>query len=122
MDTRLKERLVGAVALVLIVVLVVPELLTGPRKTSPPAATEAPAQVRTVVVDLAHSEADSGPRAAAADAAPVLAPAPAPAPAAAETPPQADADVILEEDVDSLGAHGYAPFPPARAGIPLSSM
>jgi cell division septation protein DedD len=54
MEQRIKERLVGAVALVAIVVIVVPELLTGPR---PPAAVPAAeAGLHTVTIDLAAGE------------------------------------------------------------------
>ena len=57
METRIKERLVGAIALVVIVVVVVPELLTGPRATTPVAgAPAAQTPVRTVRIDLATGE------------------------------------------------------------------
>jgi DedD protein len=114
MDTRLKERLVGAVALVLIVVLVVPELLTGPRRPQPPAASDAPAQVRVVVVDLAHSEAGPVVR-PAADAAPVLAPVTVPtAPAGAATA----ATAATAASAPATDADGAAPPPPALAAAP----
>ena len=49
MEIRTKERLIGATALVLIVVIVVPELLTGPRHVaqSPRQLTAAPTQTVT---------------------------------------------------------------------------
>lgn len=60
MDRRVKERLVGATILVAVIVVVVPELLSGPK----PAASSAPATptasvqepVRNVTVDLATSK------------------------------------------------------------------
>ena len=59
MDRRVKERLVGASILVVLIVLIVPELLSGP--ASPPATTAPPAGTpeagRTVTVDLATSKA-----------------------------------------------------------------
>ena len=60
METQVKERLTGAVILVTLIVLLVPELLTGgPGKESPPADVAAPsvgtageAAVRTYSIDL----------------------------------------------------------------------
>src|ERR1700684_4544940 len=59
MDRRVKERLVGASILAVLIVLVVPELLSGP---APVPATSrlpvsAPEPVRNVTVDLATSKA-----------------------------------------------------------------
>jgi len=58
-EAHLKERLVGAIVLVAIVVVVVPELLTGPRGSAPPdgAARGSSAPVGEVTIDLA-----GGPR------------------------------------------------------------
>jgi DedD protein len=81
MDRRVKERLIGASILVALVVLVVPELLSGPKPGTVPAPTlpaAAPEAVRNVTVDLhpgsAPSDADVEPaspsqRAAAPDTA-----------------------------------------------------
>jgi DedD protein len=58
MDRRVKERLIGASILVAFVVLVVPELLSGPKPTPAPAPTlpaAAPEPTRSVEVDLATS-------------------------------------------------------------------
>ena len=55
LGTQTRQRLIGAIALVAIVVIVVPELLTGPRSPAPSGATPA-AQVRTVTIDLAAGE------------------------------------------------------------------
>jgi DedD protein len=61
MDRRVKERLLGASILVAIVVLVVPELLSGPKAGAPPAAPNAitPEPIRNVTVDLATSKAQA---------------------------------------------------------------
>jgi DedD protein len=77
MDRRLKERLVGATILVALIVLVVPELLSGPKRPAlPPLAAGLPAAAsRSVVVDLATSKAVAEPESGAA-----LQPAPADAP------------------------------------------
>jgi len=87
MDRRVKERLIGASILVAIAVLVVPELLSGPRTTGPvplslPAG--APEPIRTVTVDLATSKT-SPPSATPESSAPGAAP-PSPGGAGA-TPP-----------------------------------
>jgi DedD protein len=59
MDRRVKERLVGASILVVLVILIVPELLSGP---APPAPAQtlparAPEPIRNVTVDLRTSQA-----------------------------------------------------------------
>jgi DedD protein len=55
MDRRVKERLVGASILVVLIVLVVPELLSGPPSAGR-APVPAPQPVRNVTVDLATSK------------------------------------------------------------------
>src|ERR1700727_429150 len=60
MDRRVKERLIGASILVALVVLVVPELLSGPKPNIAPVPTlpaAAPEPVRNVTVDLTTSKA-----------------------------------------------------------------
>lgn len=59
MDRRVKERLIGASILVALIVLVVPELLSGPRPSalSAPRPATAPEPTRNVTVDLATSKA-----------------------------------------------------------------
>lgn len=63
MDRRVKERLIGASILVALIVLVVPELLSGPKSAVPsakPAASfpaNAPEPTRNVTLDLATSKA-----------------------------------------------------------------
>jgi DedD protein len=63
MDRRVKERLIGASILVVLIVLVVPELLSGPKSAVPsatPAAifpANAPEATRNVTLDLATSKA-----------------------------------------------------------------
>lgn len=66
MDRRVKERLVGASILLLLIVLIVPELLSGPAPAiagrplaaGRPAAS-APEAVRNITVDLATSKASA---------------------------------------------------------------
>jgi DedD protein len=61
MDRRVKERLVGATILVVLIVLIVPELLSGPKArvtpVQPPSAAGPAEVVRNVTVDLATSKA-----------------------------------------------------------------
>jgi DedD protein len=62
MDRRVKERLIGASILVALVVLVVPELLSGPKPNMAPAPTlpaAAPQPIRNVTVDLTTSKASA---------------------------------------------------------------
>ena len=59
MDRRVKERLIGASIVVVLIVLVVPELLSGPKSPvlSAPHPAAAPEPTRNVTVDLATSKA-----------------------------------------------------------------
>jgi DedD protein len=59
MDRRVKERLIGASILVALVVMIVPELLSGPKRAaqSAPQPAIAPEPTRHVTVDLATSKA-----------------------------------------------------------------
>jgi DedD protein len=97
-ERRAKERLIGASILVVLLVLVVPELLSGPKPAAPSApllpapSASAPEPVRTVTVDLATSKStstdtDNGLIDSAA-------PASAPAASAAETPEAASAPAV----------------------------
>jgi DedD protein len=88
MDRRVKERLIGASILVVLIVLVVPELLSGP-KSAPapqpilPAAATASEPNRTVLVDLSTSK----PAAVAEPEEPAIRPASAAAPNPTPPPP-----------------------------------
>jgi DedD protein len=59
MDRRVKERLVGASILVALIVLIVPELLSGPTPSAvmPKPPVNAPEPIRNVTVDLAPGRA-----------------------------------------------------------------
>jgi len=84
MDTPSKERLVGAIMFVVLIVLLVPEILSGPHHVAPPANAGAgsAAPMRTYTIDLGNPARMATP--AAADAKP---PALPPPPAAAAVPP-----------------------------------
>ena len=62
MEEQVKARLIGATVLVVLAVLLVPELLSGPRQSAPPAgATEGKRGTRTVTIDLGGA-VDAGAR------------------------------------------------------------
>jgi DedD protein len=89
MDRRLKERLVGATILVVLIILIVPELLSGPKPAvrAPAAVAGGPAEpVRNVTVDLATSKATPAED-LAASAASSSTPASPPAAASSAAPP-----------------------------------
>jgi DedD protein len=86
MDRRVKERLVGATILVALIVLIVPELLSGPKRRvmAPAPVVAGPEEaVRNVTVDLTTSKATQEDESAAPSAA---GPAPAETPSAATAP------------------------------------
>src|ERR1700681_3513901 len=89
MDRRVKERLVGASILAVLIVLIVPELLSGPPAPAPGAVgprlpvSAASEPVRNVTVDLSTSKASEPDPAAAETAASSNAQPP-------EAPPSAD--------------------------------
>jgi DedD protein len=95
MDRRVKERLIGASILVAIVVLVVPELLSGPKPVLPPASrppVAAPETHRVVELDMATSKAPASSSEIAPSTLPPAASAAEPEPTAAvptDAPPRA---------------------------------
>jgi DedD protein len=97
MDRRVKERLIGASILVAFVVLIVPELLSGPKPNAAPVPTlpaAAPEPIRNVTVDLSTSKApaDSEPEPAPQAAAPAASSANLPA---APTPPSPTQNAVM---------------------------
>ena len=144
MEARVKERLTGAVVLVAIVVLVVPELLSGPKGSATP-----PPGSHTVRIDLTgpHRVAPATPVAASPPAAtpesgsvmsvrpdgpavPVasepVATTSEPAPASAATTPVADADVEMPPPVagapaPTLSAATQIAEPPAGSALAAPS-
>jgi DedD protein len=131
MDRRVKERLVGASILVVLIVLIVPELLSGPAPPVPatsrlpvrlPASAPEP---RNVIVDLGDGKAQATPPASdsitgpAASAPSPAATAPAAAPAAASP-----AESSTGEPATAPAALENAPAHPtslATAGKPAKS-
>jgi DedD protein len=133
MDRRVKERLVGASILVVLIVLIVPELLSGPAPPVP-AASRLPARLpasapepRNVIVDLGNGKAQatapaSDPVAGPAASAPSpAATAPSPAPPAPAVGP---AESSTGEPASAPAALENAPAHPtslATAGKPAKS-
>jgi DedD protein len=143
MDSRAKQRLTGAVILVALFVLLVPELLTGPRGADAPGTAaeegmrrytidlnsanpaappvESPAADATVVLPEPANEqqlAKPGEVAAAADAEPDHAAAPPPAaPTPVPTPaPTVAQQVPVERPAPHVDAQHPAPAAPAQPG------
>jgi DedD protein len=124
MDRRVKERLIGASILVALVVLVVPELLSGPKPSGQPTAmlpAAAPEPIRNVTVDLTTSKAPANAEPEATESQPASsaagpAPAPAPAPADASPPPSPDASAVPRVDsARSAPVESAAPSPTSTA-------
>jgi DedD protein len=85
MDSRAKQRLTGAVILVALFVLLVPELLTGPREAHAPATADNGEGLREYTIDIDAQERNAQARAASpADNSVTLPPVAAPTSAAPE--------------------------------------
>lgn len=114
MDRRVKERLVGASILVVLIVLIVPELLSGPKSPGPAAPrlpTSAPEPIRNVTVDLATSKPP------AMDPAPDARQAPS---SAASSAGAASAAAPAGGDVTTAGDQAADPTPSANDSAPAS--
>jgi DedD protein len=133
MDRRVKERLIGASILVALVVLVVPELLSGPKPNAAPAPTlpaAAPEPIRNVTVDLTTSKAPANsevepaeqPATSAASSAANLAEAqPPPAQTPAAQAPAAQAPAVQVPAALSpvpLAKGAAARHPPVESAAP----
>ena len=133
MDRSLKARLIGASVLVLLVVLVVPELLSGRKAAtdSTPVATTGDGPTRTYTIELgtsgSASEADAAvPRARFSRETPLATEqaaraTPSPEPVASEAtppqPPSAPSQTASARTREASGAQGtVTAVPEARAG------
>jgi DedD protein len=121
MDRRVKERLVGASILVVLIVLIVPELLSGPAPgpVTPRLPVSAPQPVRNVTVDLATNKAPA-PEPAAEAAASSAQPPPGTgsgdaASAVAEPTPASPAPAAPPVPVPSVPLETTAPPPTSAA-------
>jgi DedD protein len=103
MDRRVKERLIGASILVVLIVLIVPELLSGPAPVAegPRLPVSTPEPVRNVTVDLATRQAPVPDAVATAPTEPPAASGGATVPpaVAAPAPPKAEPPAPLESAV-----------------------
>jgi DedD protein len=128
MDRRVKERLIGACILVVLVVAVVPELLSGPNPAEPTVAAPAgdavrlpggaPDPVRNVTVDLTTSKPAVADPAAAPTASPPTVPQPTVAQPMAPQPmaPQATApEPAVPQQAMAGGGADSAPVAPRAA-------
>jgi DedD protein len=112
MDRRVKERLIGATILVVLIVLIVPELLSGPKRLPAPLVSASePVLTRHVTVDLATSKATPAPTQNAASAAAVDPPSVAKTKTAR---PSAD-DTTADDGGGAAGAPTPDLTPPAAA-------
>ena len=112
MERRVKERLIGATLLVALIVLIVPEMLSGPRQPSaPPLTAGLPTPTRSVSVDLATSKATADPG---------LSEAAASAPAAGASAPSQGAPEEAAPGVSTPGAEASAENAPPSHGAPES--
>jgi DedD protein len=124
MDRRVKERLVGASILVVLIVLIVPELLSGPAPgpVTPKLPVSAPEPVRNVTVDLATNKAPAPePAAEAASASSAQPPGTGSGDAAsavAEPTPAPPAPVVPPAPVPSAPLETTAPPPTSAATTP----
>ena len=124
MDNAVKERLVGAAVLVLLVVIVVPALLRGPRTQAPPAPPEGeqpmvPAgDLRVVEIDLAGAQpaASAEPMPAATEETVAAAPAPAPEQEGASGPAGASGTAATPAAEPPSAAQATPAAPGAGAG------
>jgi DedD protein len=125
MDRQLKARLIGAAVLVMLVVLLVPELLTGPKPSQPVSAgAQGERSTRSVTIEL------GGPAGSAAG--PVAERAPMPPPVertdAADAPPTTAPVASTHEAPPeepavnaTVEAKPAAAAPPAPDSVPLPS-
>src|SRR5262249_28016619 len=115
-DALVKERLTGAIILVLLIVLLVPEFLKGPIRSAPRAAAAAAedAPLRSYTINLAD-EAHAG-RASPSTGSGPQPPAPLPAAPAAASPDGGD-----EPPPATAGAITPAPKPAVPGAHPAAS-
>jgi cell division septation protein DedD len=110
-DARVKERLTGAIILVALLVLLVPELLTGPsaKSVAQPPGEEGGA-LRSYTIDLADDPAAN--RSAGASG-----PAPAPGTSVSDEPPVAQANIDAAETAAGDEANGAGASADPDAGV-----
>ena len=133
MESPLKERLTGALIVVAVLVIVVPEMLSGPEKSSSASKQGAGAgpPVRTYSLELGSNAAPrsenqsaltpQSSEPAAAQPAPVSSPAPAAAPPGETASPPASSPAAASV-AEPVPAPKPAPAPPVAAGKPAADV
>jgi DedD protein len=117
MDSRLKERLIGAIALVAIVVIVVPELLTGQRTQSHDPTPAGAVPQRTVSFLIGSAQPGTIARAGAAPVAAPAAAVPGAAPPAATEPAAAASAGAVSTVAGASTVPLAEPAPPSSAPV-----
>lgn len=124
MESRAKQRLTGAVILVALFVLLVPELLTGPRDAHPIADNSSDEGLRRYTIDLDAQDGSGQPMAPASNDAPVALPevaTPMSAPPEAATPAApaaAPAPAPAPQPAPAVTANPMAPTNNVAAAAP----
>ncbi len=117
MDNQLKHRLTGATILVLLIVLLVPEMLSGPQPTATPAMLPAGARTEDVPIrsfDINVSEREPAPVQAPDSAS--AAPTPAAEPAS-QPPAQAPAPAVAPASTTASTPSPRPAVAPPRGGM-----
>ncbi|HEX4647627.1 MAG TPA: SPOR domain-containing protein [Steroidobacteraceae bacterium] len=119
----MKERLTGAIILVALMVLLVPELLTGPIRSAPRAAPAAPSSEGAPLRSYTISLADDPKAASAPTPQPTSDPTAAPAEAAPPPAPQSThaAEPSTASGANALPAPATASHAPPAAASPGAS-
>ena len=125
MDRRVKERLVGASILVVLIVLIVPELLSGPQPAVPRAGLPSQAAntseaIRHVTVDLATSKSAApddvpAPEGASSAASAAASATDTPAPVPPQPPPSAPIVSTLPATAPTVPIESPPPAPTSLA-------
>jgi DedD protein len=115
METRVKERLIGAVILVALIVALVPEILSGPHQLAgTDGSRDSDQSVRTYTVDLEAPELPT-------ETPPAETPAPVTLPEQPAVPENSNEPGKLPEFVATMPAPNPVPEPPARSEAPASA-
>ena len=124
MEVRVRERLIGALVLVAIVVLVVPAILKGrdpapaaPTETAPTRQVEVPIGIATAIPE----EQILVPEPARSDAAPAEQPRRDSLPPQSPTPKPKPASVATEPPANTTSASASAPVPVSAPAAPTSA-
>ncbi len=120
MEQQAKERLTGGVILVVLLVLLVPELLTGPHAVpAPTAAQPNQAPMRSYTLDLRESPQPNRAPVAASTAAPAAPAALEPTPPVSSAPESAPSPIAPPATTRIPVEHPAAVPPRARAPTPI---